>query len=117
LSSLTFSTCIHPGTLSRAPLSSRNTTPDRIYGTWELGQDTVASGISDPPAIFCDQPIHNLATDGESMESSDLILAHQARIACHIGGEDGGEPPLNPVLLRTHGTLGAVPEGIVLLAE
>jgi hypothetical protein len=51
------------------------------------------------------------------MESSDLILAHQARVTCHIGGEDGGEPPLNPVLLRTHGTLGAVPEGIVLLAE
>jgi hypothetical protein len=34
-----------------------------------------------------------------------------------ISREDGDQPSLNLVLLSIHGTLGAIPEGIVLLAE
>jgi hypothetical protein len=49
-------------------------------------------------------------------ESSDFILAHQTRIACHISREDRRQPPLD-LFLWTHGTLGAVPDEILLWAE
>jgi hypothetical protein len=88
---------------------------DSIYGTWELGQDTVACRIGDPPAMRRDQPVHDLAMGCQGVERSDLVLAHQARITCHIRCEDRGKPSLDPVLLAIHGTLGAVPERIVLL--
>jgi hypothetical protein len=32
----------------------------------------------------------------------------------HISREDGGLPPLDPVLLSIHGTLGAISGGILL---
>jgi hypothetical protein len=48
-------------------------------------------------------------------ERPDLILGHQARIACHVSREDGCQPPLD-LFLWTHGTLGAVPDEILLWA-
>ncbi len=38
-------------------------------------------------------------------------------ITCLTRKGDQTQLPLDPVLLRTHGTLGAVPPGIVLLTE
>jgi hypothetical protein len=83
--------------------------PDGIDGARELGQDTVASGVRDPPTVFDNEPIHDLTMGGQGAEGADLILLHHARIACHVSREDGGQPPLDLVLLWTHETLGAVP--------
>jgi hypothetical protein len=42
-----------------------------------------------------------------SPQCPNLILLHQARVAHHVGSEDGRQPPLDFVLLRTHRPLGA----------
>ena len=49
------------------------------------------------------------AMSSQGPERPDLVLLHQARIACHVSREDGCQPPLDLVLLPIHGTLGAVP--------
>jgi hypothetical protein len=87
-----------------------------IYSTWELGQDTVASGVGNSSALLGYQPVNDLAMSSQDVERPNLIQVHQARVACHIRREDCYQPPLDPVLLRTHGTLGAVPDRILLWA-
>ena len=85
-------------------------TLDGINGAGELGQDTVASGVGDPSAMFRNEAVHDLAMGGQGAERSDLILAHQARIACHVSREDRRQPSLDLVLLPIHRTLGAIPD-------
>jgi hypothetical protein len=81
---------------------------DGIDGTWKLSQNTVASGVGDPSTVLRNQPIHHLAMGGQRSKGSDLILLHEARVACHVSREDGCQPPLDLALLPIHGSLGAV---------
>jgi hypothetical protein len=94
-----------------------NGTLDRIHSARELGQDTVASGVGDPTAMLSNEAVHDLAVGRQGTEGSDLVLLHQARISCDISRKDGCKPSLDSVLLFAHGSLGAVPERSVLLAE
>jgi hypothetical protein len=81
---------------------------------WRETQNTVTSGIGNPPAMFGNEPVHDLTMGSQGMKGADFVLAHQARIACHVSRENGNQSPLDLVLLPIHWTLGAVPEGILL---
>jgi hypothetical protein len=86
-----------------------NGTLDGINGTGELSKHTITSGVGNTPAMLGNEPIRDCAVSGQSTKRSDLVLAHQARVACHVSGKDRREPPFDLVLLRFHGTPGAVP--------
>jgi hypothetical protein len=88
-------------------------TLDGINSTRKLGQDTVASRICDPSAVLGDQPVHHLAMARQGAERLNLVVAHQARIPCHVSREDRRQPSLDPVLLPIHGTLSAIPARIL----
>jgi hypothetical protein len=61
--------------------------------------------------------IHDLAMGSREIARLDLVLLYEARVTSHVGSEDGCQPPLDLMLLPIHGTLSAVAERIVLLAE
>nr|WP_247654407.1 hypothetical protein [Microvirga sp. HBU67558] len=86
---------------------------DGIDNAGELGQDAIPSRIGDPPAVLGDQPVHRLTVSRQGPQGSDLILLHKPRIARYVSRENGCQAPLDPVLLWTHGTLGAASEGIL----
>ena len=90
-------------------------TLDGIDSAGELGDDTVASGVGDPSAMLDYEPVHDLAIGGQGPKSADLILLHEPRVACHVGGKDGRQPSLDLVLLWTYGTLGAISDGSLRL--
>jgi hypothetical protein len=74
-----------------------------LYGidrTWKLSKDTVASGVGDPAAMLRNETVHNISMSGKSLQSADLILAHQTRVAGNISGHDRGQTPLDPLGLR-----------------
>jgi hypothetical protein len=73
----------------------------------ELRQDAVACRVGNTATVLHDEPVHDLAMGGQRSQRPDLILAYQARIARHVGSEDGCQPPLDFGLLRTHWPLGA----------
>jgi hypothetical protein len=75
---------------------------DGIDGAGELSQNTITCRIGDPPAVLSDKSVHDLAMSSQGPERPDFILLHEARIASHVSREDGCQPPLDPVLLRTH---------------
>jgi hypothetical protein len=77
---------------------------------WRETQNTVTSGIGNPPAMFGNEPVHDLTMGSQGMKGADFVLAHQARIACHVSRENGNQSPLDLVLLPIHGTLGVVPD-------
>ncbi len=83
-------------------------TVNGIDSTGELGQDTIPSRVGYSSAIFSNQLVHDRAMSGQAPERSDLVLLHEPRIACNVSREDGHQPPFNPVLLPTHGALGAI---------
>ncbi|GEO18996.1 hypothetical protein MAE02_66920 [Microvirga aerophila] len=92
-----------------------DSTPNGINGAGEFGQNAVTSSISDPATMFSDEPVHDLAMSGQDPDGCILILAHQTRVACHISRKDSSQPPLDPVLLQTHGALGVSPDPILLV--
>src|SRR4051794_15548366 len=49
-----------------------NGTLDGINGTGDLRKNTTASGVSDPPAVITDQPVHDLAMSGQAPEGASL---------------------------------------------
>jgi hypothetical protein len=100
----------------RERLLHRDGALDRIDSAGELGQNAVTGCIGDAPAVLGNEAIHNRAMSGQGAHSPDLILLHEARVACHISREDGCQPPFDLVLLPIHGTLGAVPDQILLRA-
>jgi hypothetical protein len=75
---------------------------DGINCAGELGQNTVASRIGNSSAVLSDQTIHDLPMGTQGPERSRFILLHETGIASHVSREDGCQPPLDPVLLRTH---------------
>src|SRR4051794_38571614 len=89
-----------------------NSALDGIHGTRELGQDTIACRVGDPTRMVSNQTIHDLAMSVQSAERPDLVVAHQSRVACHISGKDGDEPPFDFVLLWAHRT-----PGVAMLAK
>jgi hypothetical protein len=71
---------------------------DGINRTGELGQNTISSRIGNPPTVLGDQLVHDLTVSGERAERPNLVLLHEARIACHVSREDGCQPPLDLLL-------------------
>ena len=86
---------------------------DSIDSAGKLGQDTIACGVGDATAMLDDQSVHNLATGSECAKCPNLILPHQARVARYVSREDRSQSSLDPVLLRTHRTPGAISDEIL----
>jgi hypothetical protein len=58
----------------------------------KFGQQPVAGGFDDAAVVLSDLRVDQLpAVRLEAFERALLIRPHQARIACHIGGEDRSE--------------------------
>ena len=76
---------------------------DGIHHACELRENTVAGGIRDPPAMLQNQSVEDLAMRREGAQGPNLVLLHKARVAGHVGGEDGRQPPLNPPGPGLHG--------------
>jgi hypothetical protein len=63
-----------------------------IDGAGKFGQVSVAHALEDPPVMLCDSRFDDLRLTGlEGSQRPSLVLAHEARIADHIGSEYGGE--------------------------
>ena len=68
-------------------------TADRIDYARELHQQAVARVLYDPAPMLFDLRIDQFAQMRlEAFVRSFLVRSHQARIARHIGGENGGQP-------------------------
>jgi len=68
-------------------------TADRLHDTAEFHQHAVASVLCDAPTMLLDLRIDQLLEMRlEPLVGALLVLAHQARVARHIGGENGGQP-------------------------
>ena len=53
--------------------------------------------------MLLNEPVHNLARGAQGAQRPGLVLAHQARVARHVGGEDRCQTPFDPLfLLRRH---------------
>ena len=62
----------------------------------ELAQGAVAHELDDAPAVLGDERLDELPAVGlEAAEGALLVALHQARIADHVRGEDGGEPAVD----------------------
>jgi hypothetical protein len=57
----------------------------------ELDQHPVAGGLDDPPAMLGDERISGHAMLAYCPRRARLVVAHQPRVAGHIGGKDRGE--------------------------
>jgi hypothetical protein len=67
-------------------------TARRVDDTAEFHQQAVAGGLDGATVVLLDFRIHQLAKMClEAPVRVLLIRSHQARIACHISGEDRGE--------------------------
>jgi hypothetical protein len=64
-----------------------------VYDAGELGQCAVAHQLDDAAMVRGDLGINELsAVDLEALERAGLILAHETRIARHVGDKNGGKP-------------------------
>ena len=62
---------------------------DGTDDAWEFHQQPVASCLDEAAAMLLELWFDELAAkDFEAVEGTLLIRSHQARVACHIGGED-----------------------------
>ena len=63
-----------------------------IHHARKLCQEAVAGVLHDPAPVFGDLRVDQFAQMRlQTLVRLLLIGAHEPRIACHIGGEDGGE--------------------------
>ena len=94
-----------------------------IDGTDEIGDDAVAGGVEDPPAMRRDQPVHDFAAGLEPGERAGLVQPHQPAVAGDVGGEDRGEfsfdrwdghlaAPLDAEYSRSNRRIGMSPIGL-----
>jgi hypothetical protein len=68
-------------------------TPDSIDDTGELEQQAVAGSFDDATPMFLDLGIRQLAPKRlQPRKRSLLVDTHQARVTCHSGGKNGGQP-------------------------
>jgi hypothetical protein len=64
---------------------------DRRDNGWEFDKHPVAHGLEQPPAVRGDNRLSGLPPLTHETCRAGLVLAHHARIADDIGGEDRGE--------------------------
>jgi len=65
---------------------------DGLYHTGKLGQEPIAHQLHNAATALSDPWLHQLPTERlQALERSRLILAHEARIAGHVGGKNGGK--------------------------
>ena len=70
-----------------------NRAADRIHDTAEFHQHAVAGVLYDAPAVLFDLRIDQLAKKYlEVLLRPLLVRFHEARVAHHIGGKNGGQP-------------------------
>ncbi len=67
----------------------------RVEGARELGQQVVARGVHDAPAMLPHQHGELLAVGGEGVKGLLLVRRHEPAGADHVGGEDCGESALD----------------------
>ncbi len=65
---------------------------DGLNDAGKLGQEPVAHDLHDASPALRNFWLHQLFTVGlQALERSRLIFAHEARVADHIGGKNGGK--------------------------
>ena len=94
----------YPGIRLGQSLLHGHGTLNGINHAREFGQDAVARCIRDPAPVLGDEVIHDLAMSRQGAQGPDLVLAHEAGITCHVGGEDRCQPALNSFCTAGHGT-------------
>ena len=58
--------------------------------------------LGNPAAVPGDEVVHDLAVSRQLAQSLDLIFAHEARVARHIGREDGDKATLGTLWPCSH---------------
>jgi hypothetical protein len=77
-------------------------------GSWILTEDRTASTtaarlreklipwcVYQAPTLLSDQLSEDLSVGGEGLYRRDVVVAHQATVAFHIGAQDSGQPPFD----------------------
>jgi hypothetical protein len=62
-----------------------------INGAPELRKDTIARRVRYAAPVFPNDPVEDRAPLGQPLERADLVGAHEAAVAFHIGCEDRDE--------------------------
>jgi hypothetical protein len=75
-------------------------TADRVHDAREFRQHAIAGILDDAPGMLADLRVDEFAAMRlEPLVGALLVHAHQARVACHISGENRRQPALDPLLL------------------
>jgi hypothetical protein len=70
--------------------------PDRIDGTRKLQEQPVAHRLDRATAVFGDLGIDQIAQMGfQTRQRAVLVEPHQARVADHVGRDNGGQSSLS----------------------
>ena len=75
---------------------------DRIDNRRKLKQQTVPRGLDDPATMLCHKCIGNGPVSTEDTGGADLVEAHKARIARHVGGQYRRQSPVDPTWPLLH---------------
>ena len=68
---------------------------DRVHGAGELHQHAVSHHFDDPAVMSGDQRLEDVRTPGlKGSQRTGLVRLHQAAVADHIGGQNGGKTAL-----------------------
>ena len=82
----------------------------RVDHARELDQDAVAAGLDDAPLMVKDCRIDQLCPQyPQPTARALLVAARQPRIAGHVGGENGGQSALCPLLVHKIPRYGTLP--------
>ncbi len=90
----------HPSVLGEALVSDPQHALDFhcalrcVEGTRKLGQEVVAGGVDHAAVVVTHQVADEAAVGSECLDGALLVLRHEAGVAGHVGGEDGGETAL-----------------------
>ena len=69
----------------------------RINNTAEVHQDAIAYRLDDTVVVLRRHRLDQFLTMGSRRgKRASLVLAHQARIADNMGGQNGGKPAMHP---------------------
>ena len=81
--------------LGEGPLQ-RDSAGHRVEGAGELGEEPVAGGLDDAPAMRGDAGVEHRGLQRlEAGQRALLVSAHEAAVADQIGSQDGCEPSLH----------------------
>jgi hypothetical protein len=71
--------------------------PDGLDDTRKLGQQPITHQLHDAPTAFDDFGLNQSSAERfQALERARLVGAHKARIAHHVGGQNGGESTFLP---------------------